>query len=144
MSDRTISKAAEEAGVGVETIRFYERKGLIDQPLRPKGGGYRVYSKEAIERIRFIRQAQELGFTLKEIEELHDLRSSTDATCEDVRLKAQRKVDEIDQKIRTLQALKKALTPLLTECMGSREQGPDECPILEAIENPETGTTTKG
>lgn len=139
----TIGELAKLCGVGVETIRFYERRGLLTDP-RKGGVGYREYGDEHARKIKFIKQAQELGFTLKEIEELHDLRSSTDATCEDVRLKAQRKVDEIDQKIRTLQALKKALTPLLTECMGSREQGPDECPILEAIENPETGTTTKG
>lgn len=66
MSTWTIGKAARRAGVGIETIRFYERQGLIDQPPKPPAGGYRVYSEEAINRVRFVRQAQELGFTLKE------------------------------------------------------------------------------
>ncbi len=62
MHDLTISKAARKAGVGVETIRFYERKGLIEQPPKPRGTGFRVYPDETVQRVRFIRQAQELGF----------------------------------------------------------------------------------
>jgi len=77
-----ISDAAKAAGVGVETIRFYERKGLVAQPKKPiLGGGFRSYSRETVERIRFIRQAQEIGFSLKEIKELLSLRVDPDADC---------------------------------------------------------------
>ena len=84
----TISRAATRAGVGVETIRFYERRGLIRQPLKPRNGGYRSYDDEAVARIRFIRQAQELGFSLREIEELLALRTDLHADCADVRMQA--------------------------------------------------------
>ena len=73
-----IGKVAEKAGVGVETIRFYERKGLIEQPRKPVDGGYRSYSPETVIRVRFVREAQCLGFSLKEIEELRVLRPSHD------------------------------------------------------------------
>ena len=75
MNGMTIGKAAREAGVGVETIRFYERKGLIDQPLRPREGGFRIYPDHAVHRVRFIRKAQELGFSLSEVEDLLALRA---------------------------------------------------------------------
>ena len=70
MTELTISKAAKNAGVGVETIRFYERKGLIEQPPKPLDNGFRVYPEETVQRVRFISQAQEIGFSLREIEEL--------------------------------------------------------------------------
>ena len=77
----TISRVAERAGVGVETIRFYERRGLIKQPPRPQSWGFRFYGDEVVERIRFIRQAQELGFSLREIAELLMLRADPVADC---------------------------------------------------------------
>jgi len=86
--DLTIGKVAKIADVGVETIRFYERKGLINQPLKPLSGGYRIYPDEAVQRIRFIRQAQEIGFSLREIEELVSLRADPSAVCADVRERA--------------------------------------------------------
>ena len=89
MSDMTISKAAHKAGVGVETIRFYERKGLIEQPLTPQDGGFRVYPDETVERLRFIRQAQEVGFSLREIDDLMSLRADPSADSGDVRERAQ-------------------------------------------------------
>ena len=81
----TISKAAKNAGVGVETIRFYERKGLIEQPPKPFGPGFREYPEEVVRRIRFIRQAQDIGFSLREIAELLSLRADPSADCSDVR-----------------------------------------------------------
>ena len=99
MTDMTIGKAAGEAGVGIETIRFYERKGLIAQPARPGTGGYRSYPRETIERIRFIRQAQELGFSLREVEELLSLNANPRADCTDVRERARGKLEEVHQKI---------------------------------------------
>ena len=75
MSSMTIGKLAREAGVGVETVRFYERRGLVEQPPKPVGSGFRHYPREAVERIRFVRRAQEIGFTLREIVELLSLRA---------------------------------------------------------------------
>lgn len=76
MQAMTISKIAHVAGVGVETIRFYERKGLIERPVKPFEGGYRIYPDETAQRIKFIRRAQEIGFSLREIEELLSQRRS--------------------------------------------------------------------
>lgn len=135
MDTFTIGKAARFAGVGVETIRFYERKGLIERPLR-SGSSYRQYSTKSISRIRFIRRAKELGFTLREIRELLELRVAPASTCDDVRKQAVAKVADINQRIRTLQKMKKALTKLTAACDG---QAPvSECPILEALEEPES------
>ncbi|RMG17655.1 MAG: heavy metal-responsive transcriptional regulator [Planctomycetota bacterium] len=133
----TIGELAKRCGVGVQTIRFYERKGLLPDPRRG-GVGYREYGAEHVRKLEFVRRAQALGFTLKEIAELYALRSSSAATCEDVRTRAQRKVDEIEGKIRALKALKKALAPLLNGCPGSRRSGED-CPILKALEPPPAG-----
>jgi MerR family copper efflux transcriptional regulator len=95
----TIGRAAQRAGVGVETIRFYERRGLIQQPARPQSGGYRLYDEDVVERIRFIRQAQELGFSLREIAELLSLRADPAADCGDVRAQAMTKREEVNRKI---------------------------------------------
>ena len=107
MTDMTISKAARKAGVGVETIRFYERKGLIEQPPKPHGAGFRVYPEETVQRIRFIRQVQELGFSLRQIEELLSLRADPSADCGDVRERAQDKLEKVRRKIATLRVLPK-------------------------------------
>ncbi|MCA3795129.1 MAG: MerR family transcriptional regulator, partial [Burkholderia sp.] len=92
MQALTISKAAQEAGVGVETIRFYERRGLIEQPEKPGYAGYRHYSAETVRRIRFIRKAQQIGFSLREIQDLLWLRADPAADCSDVRQKAASKI----------------------------------------------------
>lgn len=135
MSDRIISKAAEEAGVGVETIRFYERKGLIDQPLRPRGGGYRVYSKELVGRIRFIRQAQQLGFSLREIDELLSLRADPETDCADVQAQASAKLEEVERKMAQLRIIRSALNELIAAC-PKRGPAAGRCTILEAL-NPQ-------
>ena len=131
MSDRTISRAADEAEVGVETIRFYERKGLIEQPPKPLRG-YRVYSKAVIERIRFIRQAQELGFSLREIDELLSLRADPTTECADVQAQALDKLEEVERKMAQLRTIRSALKELIATCP---KQGPaaGRCTILEAL-----------
>ena len=91
-----IGEAANAANVGVETIRFYERKGLINQPLRPVDGGFRTYPRDTVSRIRFIREAQELGFSLYEIEELLSLKSDPGSDCGSVRDRALKKRREVD------------------------------------------------
>ena len=138
MKSMTISKVAKKAGVGVETVRFYERKGLVDQPPKPSFGGFRVYPVETAERIRFIREAQELGFSLREIEELLSLRADPSADCADVREKAQTKLSEVKRKMAQLKRIGAALEQLIAACPG---QGALKvCSIIDAIE---TSKTTK-
>lgn len=128
----TISRAAERAGVGVETIRFYERRGLIEQPARPRSGGYRFYDDEVVERIRFIRQAQELGFSLREIAELLSLRADPTADCGDVRAQAMTKREEVDHKIAQLRRIRSALDELIATCPGGGG-ALRACTIIDAL-----------
>ena len=113
MNDRTIGVLAREAGVGVETIRFYERQGLIEQPLKPVGGGFRIYSDDALRRLRFIRGAQKLGFSLREIGDLMSLRSGPKVDRTDLQQSASAKIEEIDGKIERLREMRAALEKLL-------------------------------
>lgn len=129
----TISRAAERAGVGVETVRFYERRGLIEQPPRPRDGGYRSYDDRTVERIRFIRQAQELGFSLREIAELLSLRADPAADCGDVRIQAMSKREEVDRKIAQLGQIRAALDELIATCPGSGALR--TCTIIDALED---------
>src|SRR5690606_3024768 len=126
----TIGKLANAAGVGVETLRFYEREGLLPKPPR-KRSGYRQYPPDAVARVRFIRRAKELGFTLKEIQELLELRIDPDKSCADVRALARAKIVDVEEKMADLVRIKAALENLARACRG---KGPtSECPILEAI-----------
>jgi Hg(II)-responsive transcriptional regulator len=127
----TISRAAGRAGVGIETIRFYERRGLIEQPQRPKAGGYRFYEEAAVERIRFIRQAQDLGFSLREIMELLTLRADPAADCGDVRAQAMTKRQEIERKIAQLRQMRAALGELIATCPGGGALR--TCTIIDAL-----------
>ena len=127
----TIGKVADRGGVNVQTIRYYERRGLLPKPART-ASGYRKYSDEAIRRLRFIRQAQALGFSLAEIEELLSLRMQPGTTCADIRQRARQKIAAVNNKIEDLRRIKDALTKLAAACRGT---GPtSECPILEALE----------
>ena len=129
--DLTISKVAKEAGVGVETIRFYERKGLIERPPRP-AGGFRRYDASLPRRIRFIRHAQELGFSLREIRELLDLRVDPHVSCADVKAKAVTKIAEVEAKLASLQRMRETLVAITHSCAG---EGPtSDCPILDALD----------
>ena len=126
----TIGKLASAAGVGVETLRFYEREGLLPKPPR-KRSGYRQYPADAVARVQFIRRAKELGFTLKEIQELLELRIDPDKSCADVRALARAKIVDVEEKMADLGRIKAALANLARACRG---KGPtSECPILEAI-----------
>ena len=130
----TIGQVAKRSGIGLETVRFYERKGLIEEPPRTDSG-YRQYPEEAVGRIRFIRRAKELGFALKEISELLSLRVDPDTTCVDVRKQTEFKISDVEEKIRALRRIKTALKKLAASCVGT---GPaSECPILEALDSQE-------
>lgn len=130
MPENTIGQVAKRAGVNVETVRFYERKGLIKQPASPSGGGFRMYDEEVIDRILFIKRAQNLGFTLVEVGDLLGL--SMTGTCEDVRVKAEVKLVEVQEKIRDLQLVKRALNSVISSCDTRGELDP--CPILAALQ----------
>ena len=128
----TIGKVAGRSGVGVETVRFYERNGLIPEPMRSESG-YRQYPEQIVSRILFIRRAKELGFTLREIKELLSLRPQPDAGCADVRSRAEAKITDIEEKIRRLEMMKAALVDLTKTCSSD---GPvSECPILNALDH---------
>ncbi len=131
MNAMTIGKLAKASEVNVETIRYYERRGLIERP-REHRGAFRVYPPEAVYRVRSIKRAQSLGFSLKEIMELMALRLGGRARCGDVLSQAEKKIAEIDEKLRSLRAVRRQLGKLASAC---REAAPmSECPILEALE----------
>ena len=127
----TIGQVAKAAGIGIETIRFYEREGLIQDPPR-RESGYREYSDDVVTRLVFIKRAQELGFSLQEIGELLSLKVHAETSCAEVRKRAEAKVTDIEAKIRDLQRMKRALMGLIGSCVASKPV--TECPILEAFE----------
>lgn len=127
----TIGKVARAAGVGVETVRFYERKGLVSRPRRPEGG-FRIYSPATVARIRFIRAAQGLGFSLREVSELLSLRADAAADAGSVRVQVETKLHDVDNRIRRLKDMRTALQNLLEGCSGG---GPVRtCSILSALD----------
>lgn len=136
MDGMTRSEVAERAGVGRETVRYYEERSLIPEPRR-SSAGYRLYDESYVRRIRFIGRAQELGFTLKEIDGLLTLRVEPDTTCGAVKAQTETKITEVEEKIRDLRRIRNALAKLAEACTGG--SGPtSDCPILEAMENEST------
>jgi Hg(II)-responsive transcriptional regulator len=134
MSGLTIGEVAEQANVHMETLRYYERRGLVARPPR-SASNYRRYPEDAVRRVRFIKRAQELGFSLNDIKELLSLRADPEAGCAEVRACAEAKIKDIDAKIGALTAMKYALSTLVAECSG---EGPlSDCPILESLETQE-------
>ncbi len=123
-------EVAARAGVNIQTLRYYERRGLLAIPGR-RASGYREYPQDAVRLIRFIKRAQELGFTLTEIEDLLRMRSDQSAGCAEVRSAAHAKIDDIDQKLKSLRAMKRALGVLVKTCRN--DGSTRECPILEAL-----------
>lgn len=126
-----IGQVAGRARVGVETIRFYERQGLLDEPPRT-GSGYRQYPHEVVDRLRFIQRAKALGFSLSEVKELISLRLDAAMGAGEVRSRALGKITEIERKVLDLQRMKGALVDLVEACDGS--SSPEGCPILTALE----------
>lgn len=128
----TITKLARASGVNRETIRFYEQRGLLHPPAR-SASGYRLYSGEEARRIRFIRSAQALGFTLEEIGKLLELRGASDGTCAMVKARTTEKIADIDRRIAALAAMKRALVDIAASCGG--DSAPlDDCPIISALD----------
>ena len=131
MKNLTIGQVAKRTQVNIETVRYYERRGLIPPPPR-RESGYRQFSEDTVARIRFIKNSQEVGFTLKEISQLLSLRVNSKKTSADIKMRTEGKISEVEKKIHALNRMKKALVKLRSTCRG---HGPtSECPILEALE----------
>ena len=126
----TIGAVARRAGVGIDTVRYYEREGLLPPPQR-RASGYRDYDAGAVGRLRFIRRAKDLGFTLEEIRELLALSTDRERGVKSVKQRAEARLGKIEQRIRELQRIKRGLKQLIDACPG---HGPlEHCPILRAL-----------
>jgi MerR family copper efflux transcriptional regulator len=130
MEKLTIGQLAKKANVNLETIRYYERRGLIPEPPRNKSG-HREYSLEAVKRTEFIKRTQALGFSLREISELLSLRVEPGTTCGDVKARVEAKIEDIEKRIMDLEQIGKALLRLSSRCTGKGPVG--QCPILEEL-----------
>jgi len=128
-----VGQVAARPGVSVETLRFYERRGLLKDPRGRSTAGYREYPEETVRLVRFIKRAQELGFTLREIDELLRLRQSQDAPCAEVRASAASKLADIERKVKSLRAMRRALGALVESCSSAGSTR--HCPILEALDD---------
>jgi len=131
MERLTTSRLAQLGGVNLETIRYYERRGLLPNPPWTEAG-YRQFVPDTAQRLRFIKRAQELGFTLSEIRELLMLRAEPGEDCSEVCRQAQQKLGEVRAKISQLRSIEKALRRLTAGCSGDRPFS--ECGILEALD----------
>lgn len=126
----TIGQLAEAAGVGVETVRYYEKEGLLDQPRRPLGG-IRTYGRDALKSLAFIHGAKELGFTLKEIRDLIELRADPESDAAAVRGRTVAKLSQIERKLMQFERMRATLRELLSRCPGAGDLG--TCPIVQAL-----------
>ena len=128
MTELTIGRLADEAGVNVETIRYYQRRGLMQEPDKPTHG-HRRYASDSVKRVRFIKRAQVLGFTLEEIGSLLELDEAH--ACAETREMASHKLEIIETKLADLMAMRKALAALLRQCNAGAMKG--NCPIIQAL-----------
>jgi MerR family transcriptional regulator, copper efflux regulator len=136
MQTLKIGELAKAAEVHIETLRFYERKGLLSAAKRTQKG-YRLYDQDDITRVRFIKHAQRVGFSLKEVMELLHLKLDRKSRCADVEMRAKNKIEEINLKIRSLKRMRTVLVTLANACRGTVPSS--ECPILQAFEEVSCG-----
>lgn len=129
-----IGEVASQADVNKETVRYYEKRGLIPEPDRRRSG-YRIFTQRHIDQIKFIKRAQELGFTLNEIKELLELRMDENTTCSEIKSEAQDKYQDVVEKIEDLSRIKQTLVDLIDSCSGSGPKG--DCTILDVLEGEE-------
>jgi MerR family mercuric resistance operon transcriptional regulator len=130
MEKLTIGQLAKKVNVNLETIRYYERRGLLPEPPRNKSG-HRVYSVEDVKRTEFIKRCQVLGFSLKEISELLTLRVEPGTTCGDVKTRVETKIVDVEKRIEDLERIREALLRMSSKCIGRGPVG--QCPILEEL-----------
>jgi MerR family mercuric resistance operon transcriptional regulator len=128
----SIGQLAEAAGVKIETIRYYERRGLIPEPPRNQSG-HRKFPEKTLIRVQFIKKSQKLGFSLKEVSELLALRTDGDASCGDVVKRFDDKIKDIESRISSLQEIKTILENLSSRCTGTGSSM--DCPFLHELEN---------
>lgn len=131
MDNLSIGQLARAAGVTVETLRFYEKQGLLATPQRTDSG-YRQYPPDSIKRVRFIQHAKQVGFTLNDIGELLALRQGKNTSCADIKARATHKIDQVERKIKELERISDALSRMTQKCSGSGSLS--DCPILEELE----------
>jgi len=129
-----VGELAREAGVNIETVRFYERQGLLPEPFR-RASGYRDYDAEGLRRLRFIRRLKALGFSLAEITSLLSLGMGTGDRCGEVRRRVAGKIADLDVKIQFLEGLKAALEDLAAGCVAAGTSS--DCPLLDSLERRE-------
>ncbi|HIB43072.1 MAG TPA: MerR family transcriptional regulator [Nitrospina sp.] len=123
---------AKKCGIHIATLRYYEKCRLLNPPPRSKAG-YRLYSEKDITKIHFIKNAQKLGFSLKEISELIKLRVREGKTCDPVLKKTQNKLGAVEQKIKNLKSMRKVLKELINKC--NKDAPTSECPILDSFDS---------
>lgn len=129
MSIGTLSK---QTGIGIETIRFYERVGLL-KPVGRKDSGYRIFDENSLKTIVFIKHAKELGFSLNEIQELLCLKADKKSKCQSVQIKAEAQLQFVEEKIRHLERIKNVLSELIQQCRQRKVDS--ECPLLECLDD---------
>lgn len=132
MGQYKVGEVAKRSGINTETLRYYEKLKLMPKPKRIESR-YRIYDATDLKRLLFIKRSKELGFTLKEVKELLDLKIESTATCGDVKHLAEHKLNDIEERIKDLMNIKKVLTKLINQCK-CEEVSTNECPILESIE----------
>ena len=127
----TIGQLAKKTGLNVQTIRYYERIGLIEKPDTNEAG-YRIYPEKSVEVLRFIKHAKEIGFSLKQISEIFSIDNNKNNTCARVKKLAQEKVAEIDKRIYSLNLIRKELQNLISQC-EAKKTGKGDCPMLNVL-----------
>ena len=132
MEHYKVGEIAEKIGVNIETLRYYEKIKIMPKPKRMESR-YRIYDELDLKRLLFIKRAKELGFTLKEIKELLNIKIESTATCGDVKHLAEHKLTDIEERIKDLKSIKNVLVKLVNQCV-CEELSTDECPILEVID----------
>ena len=141
MSALKIGEVAKRSEVGIETIRYYERQGLLAEPER-RPSGYRQYDESVVSRLQFIRNAKELGFTLAEIKELLGLWFDVNTKCVHVRQRAEQKITNIEEKIRSLQKMKRSLKKIINQC--ENRDAVDDCPLWLGLDGPRKNNKASG
>jgi MerR family transcriptional regulator, copper efflux regulator len=136
MQTMKIGEVAKRSGVGIETVRYYEREGLLKQPAR-RPSGYRQYDESTLKRLEFICRAKALGFTLAEIRELLELSFAPNSGCDHVRQRAEAKIADIENKIRSLQKMRRSLRNIVRQCKTKNSF--EECPLVHGTADVDTG-----
>ena len=127
----SIGTLAKQSGIGIEAIRYYERRGLLSAVSR-KSSGYRVFNGESLKALRFLKSAQELGFTLEEIKDLLKLRASKSTSCDVVKVRASKHLSEVESKIQRLEKIRDVLSELIKKCQKRKTS--EVCPILDCFD----------